>query len=370
MNTVLTTASYVADFLSTVHLGPRQAAKQLTLWPLLREESAPGSAPFVLLPEALEAGWLTVDEVSDDGSVPHVRVVNRGAQAVLVLFGEELVGAKQNRVSNASFLVPAEDELVIEVSCVEQGRWHRGHKAFASSDHVASSFLRRKMASKVAESRGRGGRFDADQAEVWREVRGRLMASGTSSRSEAYADYRESRSTDLEELQAAFRPVASQVGFVVALGETVEGIEVLAEPRAFEAAFPRLLSSYTIDAVDQGWLRAQEKEEPDAQAFDTPEAFLEALAKAPVREGPSLGAGSDLRIEGERVAGCALAEGAVVHLMAFPQQRRRPGKPRGRSRRNRRDDQESLAEDLLRDLGGERDQQDLFEPEGERRKRA
>ena len=366
MNTVLPHSSLVADFLSTVHLGPRQAAKQLTLWPLLREEAAPGSAPFVLLAEALEAGWLTVDEVSEDGSVPHVRVTNRGPQAVLVLFGEELLGAKQNRISNASFLVPAEDELVIDVSCVEQGRWNRGRGAFASSDHVASSFLRRKMAAKVAESRGRGEGFDADQGEVWREVGDRLMASGTHSGSAAYADYRESRSTDLEELQAAFHPVAGQVGFVAALGETVEGVEVLAEPRAFEAAFPRLLSSYAIDAVDQGWLRAREKEEPDAQAFDAPEAFLEALAEAPVREGPSLGAGLDLRIEGERVAGCALAEGAVVHLMAFPQQRRQPG---GRGRPRRRARRRSAA-DFVSPFEDESGEEDLFEPGEERRKRA
>jgi hypothetical protein len=366
MNTVPSHPSLVADFLSTLHLGPRQAAKQLTLWPLLREESAPGSTPFVLLAEALEAGWLEVGEVSEEGLVPHVRVTNRGKQAVLVLFGEELVGAKQNRVSNASFLVPAEEELVIDVSCVEQGRWHRGGGAvFASSDHVASSFLRRKMASNVAESRGRGAGFDADQGEVWDEVRDRLAGSGTRSRSEAYSDYRESRSTDLAEIQAAFRPVAGQVGFVAALGETVEGIEVLAEPRAFEAAFPRLLSSYAIDAVDQGWLRAREGEEPDAEAFDAPEAFLEALAEAPVREGPSLGAGLDLRIEGERVAGCALAQEGIVHLPAFPQQRRRPG---GRRRRIYSDFVDGV--DFVSPFEEESDQQDSPEPGEERRKRA
>ena len=37
--------------------------------------------------------------------------------------GEQLAGGKQNRVLNASILVPAKSELPIPVTCVERGRW-------------------------------------------------------------------------------------------------------------------------------------------------------------------------------------------------------------------------------------------------------
>lgn len=56
----------------------------------------------------MEAGSLRVDEIDKGGSVSHVRVVNQGKRPVLFLFGEEIRGAKQNRVANATFLVPAE----------------------------------------------------------------------------------------------------------------------------------------------------------------------------------------------------------------------------------------------------------------------
>ena len=50
-------------------------------------------------------------------------MVNRGPKPTLIIDGEELVGAKQNRVVNLTILVAAESELIIPVSCVEAGRW-------------------------------------------------------------------------------------------------------------------------------------------------------------------------------------------------------------------------------------------------------
>jgi len=315
--------SHVAEFVSNLHLQPRQFHKNLTLWPLARDgSSGPTSASrFMSLAEALEAGTLVLDEVSDSGDVPHVRAHNHGEEAVLVLFGEEIEGALQNRVANASFLVPAGSDVVIDVSCVERGRWSRpGGQRFRHGGHVSSAALRRVMAGRVAESRRRGLRFQADQGEVWAEVEDRLEASGTHSPSDAYADYVASRSSDMGELAKAFHPVPGQVGFVAAIGDEVVGVECVGEPDLFARCFPHLLRSYTIDAVDHAFLRSRRGEAPPP-SFDAPEEFLAAVAEAPFHTGPSLGAGQDVRIEGERVAGCALADDGIVHLMAFPQRR-------------------------------------------------
>lgn len=46
-------------------------------------------------------------EVSEAGSVPSLRVVNKGERAVFLLDSEELVGAKQNRILNTSVLIAA-----------------------------------------------------------------------------------------------------------------------------------------------------------------------------------------------------------------------------------------------------------------------
>jgi hypothetical protein len=315
----------IAELLARIALAPQQTHKALTLWPLLLSEDvpAPDGPGYVLLARALEDGTLQIDEINEGGSVPHVRVTNRGVQDVLFLFGEEIRGAKQNRIANASFLVPAQSELVLDVSCVERGRWRRqGRGGFGSSGEVVSNLMRKKMAYQVAESRRRGGRFEADQIEVWHDVGERLAHAGTASATDSYEDYIRSRQSDLSDMLAAFRPLERQVGFVAVAGGEVVGLEAIGRPEVFAERFEGLVRAYAVDAIDAALGRR--KREPDRgrglASHDSPEAFLAALGRAPVERGPSLGVGDDLRIEGEGVAGCALVAGQVVHLTAFPAQ--------------------------------------------------
>ena len=67
----------------------------------------------------MAAGTLQVTEVDESGSVPELLATNTGDEMVLLLDGEELVGAKQNRILNITLLAPAMQDTVIPVSCVE-----------------------------------------------------------------------------------------------------------------------------------------------------------------------------------------------------------------------------------------------------------
>jgi hypothetical protein len=64
-------------------------------------------------------------EIDEGGSVPELRVQNKSASMILILDGEELVGAKQNRIVNTTILIQGKSTTVIPVSCVEQGRISR-----------------------------------------------------------------------------------------------------------------------------------------------------------------------------------------------------------------------------------------------------
>ena len=315
---VLPPTASLFDWLDALELGEPQTARALALWPLrARQGVAPPPCPAHLpLAEALARGLVQVDEVSEGGSVPHVRVRNAGDTAVLFLFGEEIRGAKQNRVANASFLVAPHSSVVLDVSCVEAGRWHRPRGAgFEAAEAILSSSLRRKMAQKVAAARARGKHFDADQAEVWSGIDERIRLARASSPTSAYADYRGSRAGDVEALRAAFRPLAGQLGFVAAIDGEIAGLEVLGRPEVLAATLPALVRGYAIDAVDAEFVRAR----GEGGVFLEPAPFLAAVARASVRGGPSLGLGEDLRLDGAGVVGCALACGGLVHLSAFPE---------------------------------------------------
>jgi len=107
----------IADALE---FGPATSVANLTMYPLLHgDETVPG---YATLDEALAAGFVTVTEVSESGHVPELTIVNNGPVPVFVLDGEELVGAKQNRIVNLSILVPPHTKLPLPVSCVVCGR--------------------------------------------------------------------------------------------------------------------------------------------------------------------------------------------------------------------------------------------------------
>lgn len=106
--------------LGALQIGAARQHANLTMFPLLGGRA--GDPDYHTADEALAPGTARVTEVSDSGSVPELRFQNAGEWAVLLLDGEELVGAKQNRVLNLTILAPASKEIRIPVSCVEAGR--------------------------------------------------------------------------------------------------------------------------------------------------------------------------------------------------------------------------------------------------------
>ena len=86
---------------------------------------------FLSLEDALKEDLITITEVDKSGTVPDLKAINRSDIPVLLLDGEELVGAKQNRVLNTSILLKENSEFVVPVSCTEEGRWSYKSAEFA-----------------------------------------------------------------------------------------------------------------------------------------------------------------------------------------------------------------------------------------------
>jgi hypothetical protein len=126
----------IINLLSKLELGEVQAFNNMTLFPLLNPLN--GTPAYLSMGEALGKGLLTVTEVNQGGTVPELKVVNRADLPVLLLAGEEVAGAKQNRVLNTTILLMEHSETIIPVSCTEQGRWDYVSEAFAESGHLMS----------------------------------------------------------------------------------------------------------------------------------------------------------------------------------------------------------------------------------------
>lgn len=296
--------------LREVRLGRAVSRGPLHLFPLFGGRVS--EEDISLLDEALEGGSLIVEELDGGGSVPELRVVNEGNFPVLILEGDEFVGFKQNRVVNSSALVAASSELVLPVSCVEQGRWSRRSRPFSSGKASPHLSLRRLKSRSVHDSLKSGRGHRSDQKAVWKEIDRLSAHHGISSPTRALQDTRTRLSEKLSEYEALAEKMPDDArGVIVALGGRPVALEALAGPRSFSKVFGKLLSGYALEAI--GHEGSQGVPDPFS-AGD----FIEAAISADLSEHPAVGAGSDLRLESEEVSGYALMEGGrLLHAALF-----------------------------------------------------
>ena len=105
----------IQSFLNATKLARKQSFKNLTMFPLLAPD---GTKPdYLTLEQALDRGFVQVTEMDQAGSVPELRLLNKGKKKVLIVEGEELVGAKQNRIVNATFLIAGKTK-VLSTFCI------------------------------------------------------------------------------------------------------------------------------------------------------------------------------------------------------------------------------------------------------------
>ncbi|HEV3485958.1 MAG TPA: DUF6569 family protein, partial [Vicinamibacterales bacterium] len=299
--------------------------ENLTMLPLLAgcASAVGGSAPdYIVLDDALASGAAVITEASEQGSVPELRFVNRGAQPTLIVDGEELVGAKQNRVVNLSILVAAQSELTIPVSCVEAGRWRARTRDFQSSPRTQYASGRAKRMAQVSASIRSEQSYRSDQSAVWADIAAksaRMHAGSPTSAMEAlYVDH----STSIEKFVDACRAVERQVGALFAVNGALVGMDLFDRDITLRKMLPKLVRSVAVDALDGGSFGSQ-AETPEALAVPFPHQvarFLAAVASVPQTTTKGIGLGDDVRMNGSGITGAALVvDGTVIHLSAFNQ---------------------------------------------------
>jgi len=299
----------ISDFLRRVEIGPAQSHENLTVFPLF---GGHGRTPdYATLDEAIRGGWFEVGEVSEGGSVPELKVVNRGDRAVLMMDGEELRGAKQNRVLNLTILVPAGATLIVPVSCVEQGRWAMQEKAMRSTADTLYYKARMKQTRAVSASYGRSSRPMSDQGALWNEIAGVAEKMGVQSRTGAVRDIYESKSRGMSDYVGAFTPHEGQTGAAFAIGGQLVGFEVFEHADVLSKMLRKIVRSYALDALMARPAKARPTKEGVVE-------FMAQVAQGKMQQFAAVGNGEDLRISGPGVTGAALVEGGhVVHLCAF-----------------------------------------------------
>ncbi len=297
-------------FIESFDIGDPVGHLNLTLVPLGGEGR--GRIDYLLAADAVAAGQLTVTEISESGSVPELLASNDGDRPVLLLDGEELVGARQNRILNTSVLLPPRSKTRIPVSCVEQGRWHSVSAAFALAS-VSPSKLRARKSRDVGRNLRTEGQARSDQAAVWDEVAENLAAADVPSPTMALHDMLEHRQASIASYVQALRCPPGARGVVVAIAGRFAALDAFDQPGTLERVWPRLIAGYAMDAMVQDQGKSGQFTARGAAAL------LEHIGQIHCLPCPTVGVGQDWRFEAEDVVGQALViDDVCVHLCAFP----------------------------------------------------
>ncbi|MGW8223727.1 MAG: ARPP-1 family domain-containing protein [Syntrophobacteria bacterium] len=301
----------IQNYLKKAKIGRKQSHQNLAIFPLL--SSYTNGLDYITLDEALSEGLIEVVEVSEEGTVPELKVVNKSPCMILILDGEELVGAKQNRIVNTTILIQEKTTTVIPVSCVEQGRWAHTSPRFDSEERLMAAQLRAMKSEQVHRSIRNSDDYYSDQAAIWREISRKARRMRAESPTMAMSEIYQKKRASLDGYINNFRLVEMQVGAVFMINGKVVGLDCFGKPETFSKVFRKLVESYALDAID--W---SEQEKSGKALKSDVTKFLWAASAASVESRPSVGLGMDCRLESYNLTGFALAhEGQVLHFSVF-----------------------------------------------------
>ena len=302
--------SPIADCLNALRLGAPIVHGRLAMYPLLAEHDR--APDYLTLDEAMDQGCCEVRELTEGGHVNRLVLVNRADRPVLLLDGELLVGAKQNRVLNLTLLAPARADTELPVSCVEQGRWsYTGERRFHAAKQACYARARAVKAAQVTANKRRHQTSDADQVAVWDEIRAKSARMAAHSPTLDVACLFRDREDELEHQVTAFAPVAHQTGALFALDGHILGLDLFDSPRTLARVLPRLARGYALEAFDPLPAGQPTGATPVADFLDGLKAAQPSYHRAP-------GLGEDVRVEADGLGASALLHaGRLVHLFAY-----------------------------------------------------
>jgi len=287
----------IEKFLTSLDRGEAFFEGNVLFVPIKGEDRGNGVS---VLDESIAYGTL---EVKDPGVIDTAVIDYRGYNPLFVMDGEEIVGARQNRIFATSFLTERVEGLRVPVVCVEEGRWEDG-TYFATGTVCANPQIRSVIATTTFKSLKRRKEYKPDQKLVWKEVRKTLdrlnVQSKTLSLHDVYNRGMHLFSTD-------YTPDEDTIGIMGFDGEGFRGMDVFSSHAVFKKLAKKIIQSYLMGS----WgIRGR---------FPTaPEPLKEIEGLEDWKEFPSIGLGREYRIVNRNKVGKALVDNdKVVHLSIF-----------------------------------------------------
>lgn len=223
----------------TLTLGKQQEYNNIVVVPVLKDSSP--KLDILDLKTGFEMGLVDVSEC-EDSVVGTIMVKNDATTPLILVDGEEIAGAKQNRIVGQTMLIPSKVNMPIPVNCSEKGRWD--YKSdFKPSNYMANSETRlNKTLANMGHSK-----VDAQNA-VWDSIDNLQERRNSFSNTGALRDNYESNEKTNTEYLEHFQIQDNQVGIIALLGSKV-GVDIFGSSALYKKYNDMILKSYIIDDI-------------------------------------------------------------------------------------------------------------------------
>ena len=286
----------IEDNLESIELLDIQQYQNMTVIGL----NTPNTRPPDLMPldVGLSMGLVEITEVDENGSVGQLNVINNAVTPLLLMDGEEIKGAKQNRIINATIIIPAKSQQIIDVSCSESGRWNYNSQTFKHSYHMASSKVRRSKQESVNNSLRTSNQRISNQSQVWDDIESTQASLNIESSTHAQQDTFISLEKDIDDYLKHFPLQQKQNASIIIINNQVIGMELLYNADKYSQYHQRYMESYIIDAITQ----QDEHADDNVDAAKLSEEFINRIRLSKIEEYQENNT-NDYRLEDDQITG-------------------------------------------------------------------
>lgn len=275
-------------------LGTSISHANLTIFPVISEEAV-STEEFITLDAGLRSGKVKVKELGgesspseqnaanvqgrinaqqrrgDNAEVNRLAIVNNSGKTLILIAGEIVIGGKQDRIVAHDCMVASTNTPVpIDVFCVEHGRWSPRAR---TSEGVAAGFASAETVMASPKER-KAAQAQKDQSAVWNEVAEKVsvnsVSTSTGTLNSVYGN--KQVNTRLKTYESALRLKLSSkklVGAVAAINGKIVSADVFANNSLFQAYWPKLLKSYSLEAISAPKVKYTQAGSDDAESFLT-----------------------------------------------------------------------------------------------------
>ena len=267
-----------------------------------------GKKDFLTLKKGYEMGLVEIKEL-ENSTVNTVSCKNDSVAPLILIDGDEITGAMQNRIINDTLLIPAKSTINIPVSCTEHGRWHTKGEG-AESRTFKPSLYSANHSTRSRKSRASYEERDY-QGEVWDSISEFESRSNFKSMTSALNDSYENLKDKQNDYLSKFHIEDGQNGVIFIVNGEVKGLELFYNHSIYKEYHEKLCRSYIIEAI---------VEKKSVDNIDRLELMkvLENISQSEFKSKKSIGLGDNLKFSNDFGSGSGLVwEDELIHMTFF-----------------------------------------------------